>query len=93
MIISYQAGKAKPLKPTTITPVTAVVIHAFLTEPSKPRFGLELARTTGVPSGSVYSILARLESDGWLAKVATATNSRVANGPRQVLLHDNGKSC
>jgi len=42
------------------------VLQAFLGEPEVPRYGLELMKVTGLPSGTLYPILARLERAGWM---------------------------
>lgn len=49
-----------------LTPRMAQVIKVFLEEPSKPRYGFELMRITGLASGSLYPVLARFERQGWL---------------------------
>lgn len=45
---------------------TQLVLRALLAEPSKERYGLELSDLVGVPSGTIYPILARLEQAGWV---------------------------
>src|SRR6185503_2933571 len=45
---------------------TQLVLRVFLSEPSQPRYGLELCDLVGLPSGTLYPILARLEAVGWL---------------------------
>lgn len=45
---------------------TQLVLRALLDEPSKERYGLELSDLVGLPSGTIYPILARLEQAGWL---------------------------
>jgi PadR family transcriptional regulator PadR len=50
-----------------ITTTVAKVLRAFLEDTSQPRYGFELMKATGLPSGSLYPILARLEAAGWLA--------------------------
>ncbi|MGH8902745.1 MAG: helix-turn-helix transcriptional regulator [Egibacteraceae bacterium] len=42
------------------------VLSVFLSQPSHDHYGLEVARASGLPSGTVYPILARLERAGWL---------------------------
>ncbi|GGT02510.1 hypothetical protein GCM10010156_70640 [Planobispora rosea] len=42
------------------------VLQVFLADPVRQRYGLELCEETGLPSGTVYPILARLEQIGWL---------------------------
>jgi PadR family transcriptional regulator PadR len=49
-----------------ITPKMARVLKVFLEDPSQPRYGFELMRRTGLASGSLYPMLARLEGAGWL---------------------------
>lgn len=45
---------------------TQLVLRALLEEPAKPRYGLELCDLVGLPSGTIYPILARLERVGWV---------------------------
>lgn len=42
---------------------TRLVFQAFLDAPSDESYGFELARATGLPSGTIYPILRRLEDD------------------------------
>jgi DNA-binding PadR family transcriptional regulator len=49
-----------------LTPKMAAVLKVFLEDPGQPRYGLELMRRTGQPSGTLYPILAKLERKGWL---------------------------
>ena len=42
------------------------LLNVFLSDPSGQHYGLELAEQAGVPIGSIYPILARLETAGWL---------------------------
>jgi PadR family transcriptional regulator PadR len=49
-----------------LTPKMAAVIKVFLEDPEQPRYGFELMRRTGQPSGTLYPILAKLEQAGWL---------------------------
>jgi DNA-binding PadR family transcriptional regulator len=43
------------------------VIAALLADPSSERYGLQLMQDTGLPSGTLYPILVRLERAGWVA--------------------------
>ncbi|MEU9515710.1 PadR family transcriptional regulator [Micromonospora sp. NPDC048169] len=43
------------------------VLSALLSEPEGPRYGLDLMRLTGLPSGTLYPVLHRLQAAGWLA--------------------------
>jgi PadR family transcriptional regulator, regulatory protein PadR len=49
-----------------LTPKMAAVIKVFLEDPPHPRYGFELMRLIGQPSGTLYPILAKLEHAGWL---------------------------
>jgi PadR family transcriptional regulator PadR len=51
-----------------ITPKMAKVLKIFLEDPDQPRYGFEIMRLTGLASGSLYPMLARLEQAGWLSK-------------------------
>lgn len=42
------------------------MLTVLLEDPRQGRYGLELMRATGQPSGTVYPILTRLMSAGWL---------------------------
>jgi PadR family transcriptional regulator, regulatory protein PadR len=45
---------------------TQLVLRALLAEPTKQRYGLEICELVGLPSGTIYPILARLEQCGWV---------------------------
>ncbi|GLY83060.1 PadR family transcriptional regulator [Actinoallomurus iriomotensis] len=49
-----------------MTLAVAKVLRVFIEEPDAPRYGLELMKATGLPSGSLYPVLARLERAGWV---------------------------
>src|SRR5262245_50452504 len=49
-----------------VTMTVAKVLRVFLEDPNAPRYGLELMKATGMPSGSLYPVLARLEHAGWV---------------------------
>jgi len=51
-----------------ITPKMAKVLKIFLEDPGQPRYGFEIMRLTGLASGSLYPMLARLEEAGWLTR-------------------------
>ena len=51
-----------------VTPKMAKVLKIFLEDPTQPRYGFEIMRLTGLASGSLYPMLARLERAGWLTK-------------------------
>jgi PadR family transcriptional regulator, regulatory protein PadR len=47
-----------------LTLQTLQVLHALLADPAREHYGLEICRDTGLPTGSIYPILARLETSG-----------------------------
>lgn len=51
-----------------ITVAVAQLLRAFLESPAEPRYGYELMRLTGFPSGKLYPMLAKLERAGWLLR-------------------------
>lgn len=54
------------IQPLELTPKMAAVLKIFLEDPMEPRYGFELMRRTGQPSGTLYPILAKLSHAGWL---------------------------
>jgi DNA-binding PadR family transcriptional regulator len=49
-----------------ITTNVAQLLAVLLDDPQVERYGLELMRATGQPSGTIYPILARLQAAGWV---------------------------
>jgi PadR family transcriptional regulator PadR len=49
-----------------LTPQTVAVLRALLATPSTPRWGRDIAQETGLKSGTLHPILARLEQAGWV---------------------------
>ncbi|MGH3923345.1 MAG: PadR family transcriptional regulator [Pseudonocardiaceae bacterium] len=49
-----------------MTPQTIEVLRVLLAAPSTSRYGLEIARTAGLKTGTVHPILARLQQVGWI---------------------------
>ncbi|HSV68383.1 MAG TPA: helix-turn-helix transcriptional regulator [Mycobacteriales bacterium] len=43
-----------------------LVLRALLEDPTKQRYGLEVCELAGLPSGTIYPILARLEQMRWV---------------------------
>jgi len=64
-----------------ITPRMATVLKVFLEDPAKPRYGFELMKLTGMASGSLYPMLARLEEAGWLTRGKESIDPSVAGRP------------
>jgi PadR family transcriptional regulator PadR len=49
-----------------ITLQTLQVLRVLLTDPLDEHYGLEISRESGLPTGSIYPILTRLETAGWV---------------------------
>jgi PadR family transcriptional regulator, regulatory protein PadR len=49
-----------------MTPQTMAVVEEFLKTPATPRYGLHIAQATGLKTGTLHPILARLEKAGWI---------------------------
>jgi DNA-binding PadR family transcriptional regulator len=49
-----------------MTLATQLVLRALLDEGAHEAYGLQICATTGLPSGTVHPILARLDGLGWL---------------------------
>ncbi|MEV7627543.1 PadR family transcriptional regulator [Actinoplanes sp. NPDC089786] len=45
---------------------TQAVLRALLEDPTRPRYGFDIAGQAGIATGSLYPILARFEHLGWL---------------------------
>lgn len=55
---------------------TRVVLTELLADPAVERYGFELAKATGLASGTLYPILMRLEERGLLTARWQLTDSR-----------------
>ena len=61
-----------------------LVLAERLSEPSEPRYGLDMCAATGLPSGTIYPILARLERVGWVESDWEDPDAHIAEGrPRR----------
>lgn len=64
-----------------VTVNVAKVLRAFLEDPDKPRFGYDLMKTTGLPSGAMYQVLARLEKAEWITGKFEDIDTKTAGRP------------
>ncbi|MEV4053575.1 PadR family transcriptional regulator [Amycolatopsis sp. NPDC049688] len=63
---------------------TQLVLRALLQRPTREQYGLELCAETGLPSGTIYPIVARLENFGWLESRWEDPNEHITEGrPRR----------
>lgn len=54
------------ISPVRATTAVTKVLAAFLEDPAVDRYGLDLMRASGHPSGTLYPILTRLLRAGWI---------------------------
>jgi PadR family transcriptional regulator, regulatory protein PadR len=64
-----------------VTTAVAKVLAALLESPSDLHYGLDLINATGLPSGTLYPILVRLERAGWLDAQWEEIDRTVAGRP------------
>jgi PadR family transcriptional regulator PadR len=62
---------------------TQAVLRALIEDPTRDRYGLELSGATGLPSGTLHPILARLERLGWLQSSWEQIDTRQESRPRR----------
>src|SRR5690349_11706228 len=66
-----------------LTQPTLKVLRFLLQTPRDCRSGAEVGRATGVGAGTLYPMLARLETAGWLSSEWEAIDPRAAGRPRR----------
>lgn len=59
------------------------VLNAFLEEPVRELYGLELLRATGLKSGTLYPLLDRLDRSGWVDSRWEERDTASGPGPRR----------
>src|SRR5689334_3256130 len=63
---------------------TQLVLRALLVDPAAEQYGLALCEQTGLPSGTIYPIIARLEQAAWVESRWEDPETHVAEGrPRR----------
>lgn len=64
---------------------TLHVLEAFLDDPTESLAGADVQKRCGLPSGTLYPILLRLESAGWFASRWENVDPSSAGRPRRRL--------
>jgi PadR family transcriptional regulator, regulatory protein PadR len=62
---------------------TQLILAAFLRDPGEARYGLEIAGEAGLPSGTIYPTLARLERAGWVESHWESIDADAIGRPRR----------
>lgn len=70
-------------QPIRISAQTFPVLEVLLEDPTQQWYGLELMRAASLKSGTLYPILARLESAGWLESRWEDVEPSVVGRPRR----------
>lgn len=66
-----------------MTVPTQLVLQAFLKEPEKQLYGLEICAIAGLQTGTIHPILARLEKIGWLHSTWEEIDPKQVGRPRR----------
>ena len=66
-----------------MTMPTQVVLRVLLEDPTQQRYGLELSELSGLPSGTLHPILARLQRVGWVDSSWEDVDPTRAGRPRR----------
>jgi DNA-binding PadR family transcriptional regulator len=66
-----------------MTTPRVLALRAFLDEPGRERYGLELAVDAGLEPGTIYPILVAFEGAGWLASREERVDVHEAGRPRR----------
>jgi PadR family transcriptional regulator PadR len=68
------------------------VLRAFLADPAAPRYGYDLMKASGLPSGTLYPMLARLQEQGLVSSAWAAADAEGGGRParRYYRLTDEG---
>jgi len=69
--------------PFRITVPLRLVLDVFMATPTRAQYGLDIATETGLKPGTLYPILARLESCGWLVSNWEEVDQHEARRPRR----------
>jgi PadR family transcriptional regulator len=60
-----------------------LVLQAFLEDPERERYGLDLALEAGLEPGTIYPILVAFEGVGWLASREEGVDVHAEGRPRR----------
>ncbi len=69
--------------PLRMTTPRVLALQAFLAEPARERYGLDLASQAGLEPGTVYPILVAFEGVGWLTSRDEEIDASAEGRPRR----------
>jgi len=70
-------------KPIRLTFQTLQVLRALLNDPAGEHYGLEISKEAGLPTGSIYPILTRMEVSGLVTSAWEDIDETVAKRRRR----------
>jgi len=62
---------------------TQAVLRIFLDHPLQEHYGLEISKAAGLPSGSLYPTMAKLERAGWVSSDWEQVDPHAVGRPRR----------
>jgi PadR family transcriptional regulator, regulatory protein PadR len=71
-----------PPEPRMTLP-TQLVLRTLMEDPTREMYGLQLCAESGLPSGTIHPILARLEKFGWLTSHWEDIDEHTEGRPRR----------
>lgn len=66
-----------------MTIATQLVLQVLLADPAAELYGLEVGQQSGLPSGTIHPILARLEGIGWVESEWEDIDPRAEGRPQR----------
>jgi PadR family transcriptional regulator, regulatory protein PadR len=70
-----------------VTIAVAKVLSALMDDPDELRYGLDLMTATGLPSGTLYPLLRRLQDAGWVVAKWEQVDPAAAGRPARRYYH------
>lgn len=71
------------MPPLRMTTPRLLALRAFLDDPERERYGLDLALDAGLEPGTIYPILVAFEGVGWLSSREEDVDVHAAGRPRR----------
>ena len=62
----------------------AMILRALLTDPDIPRYGMSLMAETGIQTGTLYPLLAKLKDQGLVTSEREQVDMRVVKRPPRI---------